>query len=270
MLRSGRVSWSGEAVKPRPLTHGLLDALPGIRYGFFTREGGVSSGIYRSLNCGIGSRDDRAFIFKNRARTARTLGIPHGQLATPHQIHSSEAVIVERVWEIGKGPKADAVVTNRAGLAVGVGTADCGPVLFADPGAHVVAAAHAGWRGALDGILESTIEQMESLGAERDRIIAVLGPTISRRHYEVGDEFVASFESANEKNNRFFRPAKRPGHAMFDLPGYIVSRLFNAGVLGADMGLCTYADEDRFFSYRRATHRGEADYGRLLSAITLI
>lgn len=269
MLRSGRVSWSGEAVKPQPLTHGVLDALSGIRYGFFTREGGVSSGIYRSLNCGVGSKDDRAFIFKNRARVARTLGVPYDQLATPYQIHSADAVVVDAVWEIGKGPKADAVVTNRPGIAVGVGSADCGPVLFADPGARVVAAAHAGWRGALAGVLESTIVQMVSLGAERDRIVAVLGPTISRRHYEVGDEFVATFEKADTDYARYFRPAKREGHAMFDLPGFIVSRLFDAGVLGADLGQCTYADEERFFSYRRATHRGEADYGRLLSAITL-
>ncbi|WP_421726584.1 peptidoglycan editing factor PgeF [Bauldia sp.] len=270
MLKSGRVSWSGEAVKPRPLTHGLLDALPGIRYGFFTREGGVSSGLYRSLNCGVGSRDDKAFVFKNRARAARTLGVSHDRLATPFQIHSAEAVVVDEVWDIGRGPKVDAVVTKRRGIAVGVGSADCGPILFADPLAHVVAAAHAGWRGALAGIVEATVAAMETLGAQREQIVAVLGPTISRANYEVGADMVAVFEAADEENARFFRPSKRDGHAMFDLPGYIVARLFNAGVLGTDMGLCTYADEERFFSYRRATHRAEADYGRLLSAITLV
>lgn len=269
MLKSGRVSWSGEAVKPRALTHGLLDALSGIRYGFFTREGGVSSGIYQSLNCGVGSSDDKGFVFKNRARAARSLGIQHDKLATPYQVHGTDAFTVDKVWEVGKGPKADAVVTNQPGIAVGVGTADCGPILFADTTARVVAAAHAGWRGALAGILEATIAAMEKLGAERDQIVAVLGPTISQANYEVGRELVETFEKADPDNARFFNPAEREGHAMFDLPGFIVGRLFAAGVLAADTGLCTYADEERFFSYRRATHRGEADYGRLLSAIRL-
>lgn len=269
MLRSGRVAWSGEAVKPRPLTHGLLDALSGIRYGFFTREGGVSSSIYKSLNCGVGSRDDKGYVFKNRARAARTLGVSNDRLATPYQVHGTDAVVVDRVWETGKGPKADAVVTRLPGIAIGVGTADCGPVLFADGAARVVAAAHAGWRGALAGILESTIATMEELGAERSRIVAVLGPTISRKNYEVGPELVDAFTRQDATYERFFAPAEREGHAMFDLPAFIVSRLLAAGVLGADIGACTYADEQRFFSYRRATHRGEADYGRLLSAITL-
>ncbi|MCB1498121.1 MAG: peptidoglycan editing factor PgeF [Bauldia sp.] len=269
MLRSGRVSWSGEAVKPRPLTHGLLDAISGIRYGFFTREGGVSSSIYQSLNCGVGSKDDKGFVFKNRARAARSLGVGHGQLATPYQIHSNIAMVVDEVWEIGQGPKADAVVTNRSGIAIGVGTADCGPVLFADPAAHVIGAAHAGWKGALAGILDATVATMEGLGADRDRIVAVLGPTISQANYEVGADLIAAFEKADPANARFFRPSTRDGHAMFDLPGYIIARLLSLGVLAADLGLCTYADEDRFFSYRRATHRGENDYGRLLSAITL-
>ena len=269
MLKSGRISWSGEWVKPRPLTHGLLEALPGIRHGFFTREGGVSSGIYKSLNCGVGSKDDKGFVFKNRARAARTLGVPHDKLASPYQVHGTEAFIVEAVWEVGKGPQADAVVTNRPGIAVGVGTADCGPVLFADSAAGVVAAAHAGWRGALAGILESTIVAMGKLGAERERIVAVLGPTISKANYEVGPELIAAFEKADAANGRFFRPSEREGHAMFDLPGFIVAQLLASGVLTADIGHCTYADEERFFSYRRATHRGEADYGRLLAAITL-
>nr|HMN88033.1 polyphenol oxidase family protein [Bauldia sp.] len=168
MLRPGSVAWSGEEVKPPALTHGLLEALPGIRHGFFTRDGGVSQGIYESLNCGVGSRDDRAYVFKNRARAARTLGVTHDALATPYQVHGTDAVVVERAWAPGQGPKADAVVTNRAGIAVGVGTADCGPILFADVEARVVGAAHAGWRGALGGILDSTIVAMEGLGAARD------------------------------------------------------------------------------------------------------
>jgi len=269
MLRSGRVAWSGESIKPKPLTHGLIDALPGIRHAFFTRVGGVSSGIYRSLNCGIGSQDDKGFVFKNRARAARTLGVGPDRLATPYQVHGDVAVVVDKVWETGQGPKADAVVTNKRGVAVGVGTADCGPILFADSTARVVAAAHAGWRGALGGILESTIRTMEELGATRSRIVAVIGPMISQKNYEVGEELMEAFVKVSPANSAFFLPATRPGHAFFDLPGYIGARLRQAGVLSADLALCTYGDEERFFSYRRATHRGEADYGRLLSAIVL-
>ncbi|MCB1500686.1 MAG: peptidoglycan editing factor PgeF [Bauldia sp.] len=269
MLRSGTVVWSGEAVKPRPVTHGLFDAVSGIRYGFFTRAGGVSSGIYRSLNCGVGSHDDKGFVFKNRARAARTLGVGPDRLATPYQVHGDVAVLVDKVWEPGQGPKADAVVTARRGIAVGVGTADCGPVLFADPAAHVVAAAHAGWRGALGGVLESTIKVMEEAGARRESIVAVIGPMISQRNYEVGEELMEAFVKVKPSYSAFFVPATRPGHAFLDLPGFIGARLSAAGVLSADVGLCTYADEERFFSYRRATHRGEADYGRMLSAIVL-
>lgn len=269
MLRPGTVAWSGEEVKPPALTHGLLEAMPGIRHGFFTREGGVSAGIYESLNCGVGSRDDRAYVFKNRARAARTLGVTHDALATPYQVHGTEAAVVDKPWPPGQGPKADAVVTARPGIAVGVGTADCGPILFADAEARVVAAAHAGWRGALGGILESTVAAMENLGAARDRIVAVLGPMISQRNYEVGPELIDAFLLADRANQRYFKPSLREGHALFDLPGYITARLMRAGVLAADLGLCTYADEERFFSYRRATHRGEPDYGRLLSAIVL-
>jgi len=269
MLRSGTVAWSGEMVKPKALTHGLLEAAPGIRHAFFTRIGGVSSGIYRSLNCGMGSQDDRGFVFKNRARAARALGVGPDRLATPYQVHGDVAVVVDRVWQPGEGPKADAVVTAKRGVAVGIGTADCGPILFADPTARVVAAAHAGWRGALGGILESTIRAMEEQGARRERIVAVIGPMISRRNYEVGPELVDAFVKASPAYGAFFAPAARPGHAFLDLPAFIASRLAAAGVLAADLGLCTYADEERFFSYRRGTHRGEPDYGRLLSAIVL-
>jgi YfiH family protein len=188
----------------------------------------------------------------------------------PYQVHGAEAVVVEAPWRPGEGPKADAVVTRQKGIALGVGTADCGPVLFADGGARVVAAAHAGWKGALGGILDATIATMETLGARRERIVAVLGPMISQANYEVGPEVIERFQAADPNNSRFFRPSEHPGHARFDLPGYIVARLMGAGIAAADLGLCTYADETRFFSYRRATHRREPDYGRMLSAITLV
>jgi YfiH family protein len=254
---------------PTRLTHPALAALKGVSHGFFTREGGVSTGIYRSLNCGIGSKDERESVLENRARAALSLGIAPILLATPYQIHSSDAVAVTEVWETGKGPKADAVVTNRPGIALGVGSADCGPTLFADSSRGIIGAAHSGWRGALGGVLEATIAAMERLGAERGRIVAVLGPTISQPNYEVGPEFRTRFVEADPDNDRFFEPSSRPGHALFGLPAYILARLAAAGVNASSIGLCTYADEDRFFSYRRGTHRGEADYGRLLSAIAL-
>jgi YfiH family protein len=269
-MRPSTIAISGDFVKPPLLTHGLLDVVPGIRHGFFTRDGGVSIGIYKSLNCGTGSRDDRALVFKNRSRAAAALGLPPSRLATPYQVHGTHAEIVDIVWPTGQGPKADAVVTNRRGIAVGVGTADCGPVLFADAEARVVGAAHAGWRGALAGILESAIVAMEQLGARRERIVGVLGPMISQRNYEVGRDVIDAFTAADRRNQRFFAPSQRAGHAMFDLPGYIIARLLAAGVVADDMRLCTYADPERFYSYRRATHLGEGDYGRLLSAIAIV
>jgi polyphenol oxidase len=244
--------------------------LPGIAHAFFTRAGGVSSGIYASLNTGIGSKDERALVLENRARAMRHLGLPPEALATPYQIHGATAVVVETVWGPGIGPKADAVVTRRPGIAAGVGAADCGPVLFADARAGVVAAAHSGWKGAFFGVLESAVDAMERLGAARKNVVAVLGPTISAAAYEVGPEFVSRFIAVDAGNEVFFHPSRRAGHAQFDLPAYIVARLKQAGVGSVhDLGLCTYADATRFFSYRRATHRGEPDYGRLLSAITL-
>lgn len=252
------------------LTADALSALPAVRHGFFTREGGVSSGIYASLNCGVGSQDDRAAVAENRARVAAGLGVAAANLATPYQVHSAEAVIVEEPWLPGEGPKADAVVTRRPGIAVGVGTADCGPILFADGEARVVGAAHAGWKGAFGGVLEATLAAMEQLGAERGRIVAVLGPTISQEAYEVGPEFQARFLAASAANERFFSPSDRPDHHRFDLPAYIGQRLADAGVgRFDDLALCTYADSRRFFSYRRTTHRGEPDYGRLLHAIAI-
>jgi YfiH family protein len=254
---------------PDMITHPLLSGLAGIRHGFFTREGGVSTGVYRGLNCGIGSDDKREHVLENRARVTAALGVAPDRLATPYQVHSPDAIVVTDVWEPGKGPKADAVVTDRPGVALGVGSADCGPTLFADAEARVIGASHSGWRGALAGVLEATIDAMEKLGARRQRIVAVLGPTISQPNYEVGAELRQKFIDADEKNLIFYEPALRPDHYLFDLPGFIVSRLEKAGVTAEAVGLCTYADEARFFSYRRTTHRGEADYGRLLSAIVL-
>lgn len=245
-------------------------ALPGVRHAFFTRQGGVSDGIYAELNTGVGSQDGRDRVLENRARAARHLGAAPERLATPYQVHGADCVVVESVWDVGKGPKADAVVTRIPGIVVAVGTADCGPVLFADAEAQVVAAAHAGWKGAFSGVLEATVAAMERLGAERGRIAAALGPMISSSAYEVGPEFVRTFTDADAANASYFRPAQRPGHAQFDLPAYIVARLRRLALARVeDVGLCTYRDEARFFSYRRATHRGEPDYGRQLAAIVL-
>jgi len=241
----------------------------GIRHAFFTRQGGVSDGIYASLNGGIGSSDEPAKVQENRRRMAAALGAKHDALISVHQVHSPDAVIVEGPWR-GERPKADAMVTATPGLALGITTADCGPVLFADAEARVIGAAHAGWRGAVTGVLESTIAAMERLGARRATIVAVLGPTISQKAYEVGPDFIKRFAEEAPGHERFFMETERPDHAMFDLPGFIGARLEAAGI-GAftNLGLCTYSDEERFFSYRRTTHRKEPDYGRLISAITL-
>jgi len=247
-----------------------LGALPGIRHAFFTREGGVSDGIYGSLNGGVGSRDDRAKVAENRARMARALGVADDNLATAYQIHSPDVVIAEQSWDADTRPKADAVVTVTPGLAIGVSTADCGPVLFADAGARVIGAAHAGWRGALGGVLESTLSAMDALGARRAAVVAVLGPMIRQPNYEVGAEFVAAFAAQDPANARFFMPSPRAGHSLFDLPGYIAARLARAGIgQVSDLGHCTYADPARFYSYRRSQHRAEPDYGRHINAIAL-
>ncbi len=251
------------------ITAEALD-LPGIRHGFYTRRGGVSEGIYASLNCGVGSEDERGRILENRALVARDLGVAADQLATPFQIHSPDVAFVDAVWDVGQGPKADAVVTDRPGIAIGVGTADCGPLLFADPDARVIGAAHAGWRGAFTGVIEATLSAMESRGAARERITVVLGPTISAAAYEVGPEFIARFLEADAATARFFTPSDKDGHHRFDLPAYIGARARAAGVgRFEDLALCTYADPARFYSYRRMTHQREADYGRLLHAIAL-
>jgi len=246
-----------------------LASLPNIRHAFFTRQGGVSEGIYASLNGGIGSSDDPAKGQENRRRMAETLKATPDALISVYQVHSPDAVIVEGPWG-GERPKADAMVSAVPGLALGITTADCGPVLFADAQAGVIGAAHAGWRGAVTGVLESTLDAMERLGARRGKTMAVLGPTISQMAYEVGPDFIERFMKEAPGYERFLRQAEKPGHAMFDLPGFIGARLETAVIGGfCDLGLCTYSDEERFFSYRRTTHRKEPDYGRLISAIAL-
>jgi polyphenol oxidase len=245
-----------------------LKRLAPIRHAFFTREGGVSSGLHATLNAGLGSQDRPENVAENRRRMAEALGV--SSIVTAYQIHSPNVVVADRPWTREQAPRADAVVTQIPGLAVGVTTADCGPVLFADPEAGVVGAAHAGWKGALGGVLESTIDEMVRLGAERARIFAALGPMIRQPNYEVGPVFVRSFEQADRANARFFKPAERPGRARFDLPGFIAARLEAAGIRRIeDLGVCTYADEQRFFSFRRTTHRGEPDYGRHVNAIAI-
>jgi YfiH family protein len=254
---------------PNPLRSALLDRA-GIRHAFFTREGGVSGGIYASLNGGQGSDDDPLAVRENRARMAAHLEVPQSHFLSLYQIHSPEVITVTTPWDNADRPRADALVTREKGIALAIGTADCGPILFADVEAGVVGGAHAGWKGAFGGVLEATITAMVALGAKRHRIAVALGPMLSQKNYEVGPEFRATFLAADAENARFFMPGTKPDHPHFDLPGYIAMRLARAGV-GAidDLALCTYADEARFYSYRRKVHRAEADYGRLIAAIVL-
>jgi YfiH family protein len=247
-----------------------LAGLPGVRHGFFTRQGGVSTGIYASLNCGPGSRDEPANVAENRARVAEVLGAEPSRLLTLYQKHSATAVSANKPWKEGKVPEADAIVTATPGLAIGILTADCAPVLFCDGEAGVIGAAHAGWRGALSGIIESTIEAMQKLGAKPGRISAVIGPTISQEAYEVGADFKQQFAAERPESVAFFVTNEGTGEPHFDLPAYVADRLTRAGVGSIDdLGLCTYCEETRLFSYRRSQHHGEADYGRQISAILL-
>jgi YfiH family protein len=240
-----------------------------VAHGFFGRQGGVSEGIYASLNCGPGSQDSREAVMENRRRAANALS-PDGQLVTLYQIHSAEAVTVSEPWDIARNPKADAMVTNRPGIALGILAADCAPVLLCDREAGVIGAAHAGWNGALSGVIDSVLDAMERLGASTDRIRAAVGPCIGQACYEVGPEFEARFRAADADNARFFVASQRDDHWQFDLPAYVGHRLRQAGVQSPEiLGACTYTREDEFFSYRRATHRKEPDYGRQLSAIML-
>jgi YfiH family protein len=243
---------------------------PGLRHAFFTRRGGVSTGVYDSLNGGVGSRDAPEAVAENRARMAAALGLTPDRLAIPYQVHSPDVATISGPWAADARPHCDALVTATPGLALGVTGADCGMILLADPEARVVAAAHAGWKGALTGIVEATVAAMARLGAKPSRIRGALGPCISQASYEVGPEFVAAFAAADVDAGRFFVPSANEGRSMFDLHGYIGARVARAGVGEfEDSGLDTYADEPRFFSYRRTTHRQDPDYGRLVSAITL-
>jgi purine-nucleoside/S-methyl-5'-thioadenosine phosphorylase / adenosine deaminase len=247
-----------------------LAAQDGVRHGFFTRQGGVSTGLYSSLNCGLGSKDDFGSVAENRARVAEILGTGPDRLLTLFQVHSAKAVVAKKPWTADKAPEADAVVTNVPGLAIGVLTADCAPVLFCDAEARVIGAAHAGWRGALSGIVESTVEAMVGLGARPDRIAATIGPAISQKAYEVGADYVERFLAEDKEAGQFFANDPDSGEPHFDLTGYVAERLAKVGITAiTDLGLCTYCDETRLFSYRRSQHHGEPDYGRQISAILL-
>jgi polyphenol oxidase len=243
-------------------------ALSGVAHGFLGRGGGVSHGIFEGLNVGLGSSDDRDAVAENRRRAVVAV-MPTAQLVTLHQVHSAIALPVTHAFADDARPHADALVTDRPGLLLGVLTADCGPILLADKKAGIVAAAHAGWKGALGGVTDAAIVEMEKLGADRNRIVAAIGPCIARTSYEVDDGFARRFEDHDPENERYFSPG-REGHHQFDLEGYIVHRLANAGIGRVEaLGLDTYGDPDRFFSFRRTSHKGEADYGRQISLIGL-
>jgi YfiH family protein len=245
-----------------------LSDLPRIAHGFFTRTGGESEGIYGSLNCGPGSKDDPAKVALNRESVARALGI--GSLVTCHQIHSAQAVVVTSPWGQEGAPQADALVTDRPGIALGILTADCAPVLFSSDDGKIVGAAHAGWKGALTGVLDATVEAMVSLGAQRGRISAAIGPCIGPQSYEVSDNFKNPFIERDAANEKFFMPAQKAGHLIFDLPGYVAHRLRQAGVNNVfDTKQDTLPNEAEYFSYRRTTLRREPDYGRQISVIAI-
>lgn len=249
---------------------GLLNEIAGVAHGFFTREGGTSAGLFSSLNCGFGSGDDLDSVARNRALVAGSIGVEPDKLLTLYQEHSPRVITVSTPWRRENAPLADAMVTKEPGIALGALTADCAPVIFADARARIIGIAHAGWKGALNGVTDATISAMEELGAHRASIIAVIGPAISAAVYEVGPEFHSRFLEADPANDAFFRPAVREQHRLFDLPEYLLARLRRSGIGRAnDLALCTYDDEQRFFSYRRATHRNESNYGRLISAVAI-
>ncbi len=247
-----------------------LNSLSGIQHAFFTRKGGTSKGLYESLNIGLGSDDNRQDVLKNRAICAAHFNLPLENLATPYQIHSDKVAIIHEIWNEEERPKADGLVTNKPNIVLGIATADCGPVLFADYKAGVIGAAHAGWRGATSGVLDNMLDAMETLGAKRENIHVSLGPTIAQKSYEVGPDFIKTLLDLEKTNDIYLIPSSRQGHALFDLPAYINGRLKELGtgkisILKHD----TYEHEDLFYSFRRTTHRAEKDYGRLLSAIVL-
>lgn len=255
------------------LTAGTLAAIPGIRHGFFTRGAlpslGAGGSIYQGLNCGFGSADDAETVRANRGRAMAALGVPAAALATLYQVHSAKALIIDDPAQ-AEGQRADALVTNTPGVTLGILTADCSPLLFCDPQAGVIGAAHAGWKGARFGVALATIRAMESLGARRSHICAAIGPTIGPASYEVGPEFPAHFLSETAGNARFFLRPPGAARAYFDLPGYLEAQLRGLGLLGVvNLREDTVSDSDRFFSYRRSVLSKEPDYGRLLSAIVL-
>jgi polyphenol oxidase len=252
------------------ITLDVFDNCDGVRHGFFTREGGVSDGLFSSLNCGYGSGDDPAKVARNRAIAADRFGLGENRLITCYQIHSTNVLTVTEPWRREDAPRADAMVTNRPDIALGVLAADCAPVLFADPEVGVIGAAHGGWKGAIGGVMEATVAAMTALGATPSRIRAGIGPCIAQQSYEVGPEFPGRFAEADAESGAFFVPAARPGHFRFDLPGYIAHRLARRGIGAvADAGCDTVADPTRFFSYRRACLKGERDYGRAVAVICL-
>ena len=243
---------------------------PNIAHGFFGRQGGYSKGIFASLNCGLGSGDDRATVVRNREVVAKAIGGSEPQIVTTYQVHSADAIVVTKPWLHDERPKVDGMVTNVPGLILGTLTADCGPLLFSDKKAGVIGCSHAGWKGALTGITDATVLRMEELGAKRENVVAVVGPTISKTAYEVGPEFFQRFIDASPRNKIYFTESVRREHHMFDLPAFLTDRMKAFGIgMVIDSALCTYAREEEYFSYRRATHAQEKDYGRQIAAITL-
>ncbi|MCD6035866.1 MAG: hypothetical protein K0R63_1607 [Rickettsiales bacterium] len=256
---------------PSPLTCDWLARHDGVRHGFFTRQGGVSEGIYASLNAGAGSNDNQIHVRENKKRIAESLGVPALQLCTLYQIHSPTVWEVTEPFEEERRPEADAMVTTTKGIALGILTADCVPVLFSCSRRSVIGAAHAGWKGAVSGVLENTVQAMERLGAKRNSIHATVGPCIHQESYEVGGEFIERLMDMDLQNERFFIPSDKPDHAMFDLPGYVLARLKGMGLHSVNqIPYDTCKEEAMFFSYRRKTLREETDYGRQVSAIVLV
>ncbi len=253
-----------------PITIGAFNDIEGVRHAFFTREGGVSEGLYTSLNCGLGSGDTPDAVRENRKRAMAAIDLPETALTTLYQVHGRKVVELDAPLPEGARPQADALVTRTPGVALGVLSADCVPVLFCDRHAKVIGAAHSGWKGAIGGVLDATVDAMAKLGADPSRIVAGIGPCIAQRSYEVGPEFPAPFIAEDEANARFFAPSRKDGHHMFDLRGYVGARLRRVGI-GEIQAVPndTCGEADRFFSYRRACLRGEKDYGRGLSAIAL-
>lgn len=247
-----------------------LTDIDGLRHGFFTRQNGVSQGIYASLNGGYGSADQDDLVVENRIRAVEQLGLGDSPLCTVYQRHGIDCITVTAPWPRQASPRADAMVTDRPGIVMGILTADCAPVIFADRCVAVIGVAHAGWKGALGGVVEAAVEGMIGLGAARDNIVAAIGPCIAQESYEVGDAFHAEFIAADPNNDAYFIASTRAGHLMFDLGGYVAGRLEALGLAAVEnLALDTYGDEQRFFSYRRSCHRGQEDYGRLLSLVAL-